>query len=156
MTSPARSARVSAMIVALCAALFCSLGAARAGDGRVPMPTIPKAQGERCVADTDFMRRNHMTVLSQQHEDAVHLGQRKAEFQLQRCLTCHAVAGTDGKPVSYANARHFCRSCHDYAAVAVDCFQCHSSVPAPKAQASRAPTDANALTLLGNQRDQVR
>ena len=37
------------------------VGEARAcGDGRVPTQ-IPKAQGERCVEDTDDMRRNHMT-----------------------------------------------------------------------------------------------
>ncbi|MDQ2081707.1 hypothetical protein RA307_16095 [Xanthobacteraceae bacterium Astr-EGSB] len=157
MTSPARSAHFLAAVVALCAALCWSAGAVRAADGRVPMPDIPKALGERCVAETDFMRRNHMTLLKHQRDETVHLGVRKAETQLDRCLTCHAVAGADGKPVSYSDSGHFCRSCHDYAAVSIDCFECHSSRPGQKAQgASRDPPDETTLKLLGYLRDKRR
>jgi hypothetical protein len=28
---------------------------------------------------------------------------------------------------------HFCQSCHNYAAVKIDCFECHSSKPAGNA-----------------------
>jgi [DsrC]-trisulfide reductase subunit J len=149
MTARPRSALLFAMIAAVCAALVWSGGVARA-EGRVPLPVIPKAQGERCVADTDFMRRNHMKLLSHSRDEAVHLGQRKADVALQRCLTCHAVNGADGKPVTYANPGHFCRTCHDYAAVSVDCFSCHASVPDAKAKsASGEPADKDAQTLLG-------
>ena len=93
------------------------------------MPQIPKAQGGPCVASVDEMRRNHMNLLKHERDAAVHLGERKTKAQLENCLTCHAVNGANGKPVSYDDSRHFCRTCHDYAAVAVDCFQCHASVP---------------------------
>jgi hypothetical protein len=44
-------------------------------------------------------------------------------------VSCHAVKGADGAPVSYADENHFCRSCHSYAAVSIDCFECHKSTP---------------------------
>ena len=130
MMAKLHSARVLAVITAVCAVLAWSSGLARAGEGgRVPMPQIPKAQGGQCVASADEMRRNHMNLLKHERDDAVHLGERKTKAQLENCLTCHAVNGANGKPVTYDDGRHFCRTCHDYAAVAVDCFQCHASVP---------------------------
>ena len=47
-------------------------------------------------------------LLTHQRDDAVHLGQRKANFSLQRCLTCHAIAA-DGKRCR-TPSRHFCRT----------------------------------------------
>jgi predicted CXXCH cytochrome family protein len=128
---PTRAARALAILfVAWAAPCWIGTGAHGAeasGPGPVPLPAVPKAQGERCVADTDFMRRNHMTVLKHQRDDTVHLGLRREQFSLEHCLSCHAVAGADGAPVAYTDARHFCRSCHDYAAVTIDCFECHAS-----------------------------
>jgi predicted CXXCH cytochrome family protein len=95
----------------------------------VPKPDIPKAQGEQCVADTDFMRRNHMTVLRHQRDDTVLKGVRGNPYSLKDCVSCHAVDGADGTPVTVSSPEHFCRSCHDYAAVNIDCFQCHASRP---------------------------
>ena len=37
-----------------------------------------------------------------------------------------------GKAITVAEPEHFCRSCHDYAAVTIDCFQCHASRPEVK------------------------
>ncbi len=95
----------------------------------VPQPDIPKGQGEQCVADTDFMRRNHMTLLQHQRDETMHKGIRSKEHSLKECVACHAVAGPDAMPVTVASEKHFCRSCHDYAAVTIDCFQCHASRP---------------------------
>jgi hypothetical protein len=93
------------------------------------LPKPARGQGEQCVADTDWMRRNHMTVLMHQRDDTVHNGVRTKRFSLQGCIDCHAVKGADARPVTIASPQHFCRTCHDYTAVRVDCFECHASRP---------------------------
>ena len=91
------------------------------------VPHPPKGKGEHCVAPTEFMRRNHMSMMKHQRDETVHEGVRGKPFSLAGCMDCHAVKGADGQPVAYADSRHFCRSCHDFAAVSIDCFECHSS-----------------------------
>lgn len=93
------------------------------------VPHPPKGKGEHCVAPTPFMRRNHMSMLLHHRTVVVHEGIRTEQYDLNRCISCHVVNGADGKPVSYSNPKHFCRSCHDYAAVSIDCFECHASRP---------------------------
>ncbi len=105
--------------------------------GRVPVPKPAKGKGDKCVADTDFMRRNHMDMLDHKRDATVHEGIRTKRFALKECIDCHAVEGSDGKPVTVKDPKHFCRSCHDYAAVRVDCFQCHASRPAADAAAGK-------------------
>jgi hypothetical protein len=95
----------------------------------VPGPVIPRGQGDSCVEDTDFMRRNHMTLLRHQRDETVHKGIRTKLHSLKECVACHAVPGPDAIPLTVASPKHFCRSCHDYAAVKIDCFQCHASRP---------------------------
>lgn len=95
-----------------------------------PVPDIPEAiKGTQCVEDTDFMRRNHMEILLHQRDDTLRRGIRTKKHSLKNCFTCHVVKDADNKPVTAKNPKHFCRECHDYAAVKVDCFECHSSVP---------------------------
>lgn len=113
---------------------------------RVPVPTPPKGKGGKCVAETDFMRRYHMTVLDHQRDDTVHEGIRTKRFSLKACVACHAVEGVDARPVGFENPKHFCRSCHDYAAVRIDCFECHASRPGEKSRISaRDPAGMTAL-----------
>ncbi|NOX68859.1 MAG: hypothetical protein GXP15_06715 [Gammaproteobacteria bacterium] len=127
----------SAMItIAVALALFASLAvvvtAAEKNDrtmSEVPVPAIPQGQGERCVEDTDFMRRNHMTLLMHQRDDTMLQGIRTKQYSLKECVNCHAVQGKDESAVSVSDPKHFCRACHDYAAVKIDCFECHSSRP---------------------------
>jgi predicted CXXCH cytochrome family protein len=97
--------------------------------GRVPMPAIPMGEGDHCVKDTDFMRRNHMDMLMHQRDETMIEGIRDKQYSLKECISCHAVYGPDSVPVTVADPQHFCRSCHDYAAVSIDCFQCHASRP---------------------------
>ena len=97
--------------------------------GRTPHPAIPQASGGQCVAEKDFMRKNHMKLLTHQRDDTVHDGLRPADRSLKACIACHAVPGTDGRAITVSDPKHFCRSCHDYAAVKVDCFECHASRP---------------------------
>ena len=113
-------------------AAFLAPSAVLAG-GWVQVPHPPKGKGKKCVADTDFMRRNHMKMLLHQRDDTMHQGIRTKRFSLNECITCHAVKGADNKPVTVKSPKHFCRQCHDYAAVRIDCFECHASRPDPKA-----------------------
>jgi predicted CXXCH cytochrome family protein len=98
-------------------------------DAGVPLPSIATAQGENCVADIAFMRRNHMDLLKHQRDETMLEGIRGNPYSLKECLGCHAVVGPDAVPVTASSPQHFCRSCHDYAAVSIDCFQCHASRP---------------------------
>ena len=69
------------------------------------------------------MRRDHMNLLMHQRDRTVRDGVRTRQFSLKACVECHAgvktgsVLGKDG----------FCQSCHVYAGVKLDCFECHAS-----------------------------
>jgi predicted CXXCH cytochrome family protein len=134
---------------AICA-LVALLGAtaASAEGGRTPRPHPPRGQGEHCVRDTDFMRRNHMTLLRHQRDDTVHRGARSKELSLTGCISCHAAPGADGRPVSFADSQHFCRACHSYAAVSIDCFECHASRPQDAKAASGPATGASDMAAF--------
>jgi len=98
------------------------------------MPTGAMAEGTakwpgQCVADSATMRRNHFEMLLHQRDDTMRLGERPSDRSLGACLDCHAVKGADGHAVTAADSRHFCRTCHDSAAVRIDCFSCHNSAP---------------------------
>ena len=86
---------------------------------------------EAVIVDTEFMRRNHMTLLQHEHDETRVKDIRSEGYSLKECLACHAVTRPDGrpdaKPVTADSPEHFCRSCHDYAAVKIDCFECHRS-----------------------------
>jgi len=95
----------------------------------VPVPEIQQGQGSACVEDTEFMRRNHMNLLLHQRDETVLQGMRGEQHSLKECVSCHAIDGADSLPLTAASPQHFCRSCHDYAAVKIDCFGCHASRP---------------------------
>ena len=109
---------------------FLPLAQASAGD--VPKPVIQKGEGDKCVEDTDYMRRNHMKVLNHHRDKTVHEGVRTKQHSLKGCIDCHASPNASGQK-TVLGKDHFCQSCHAYAAVSVDCFQCHSSKPAGNA-----------------------
>jgi hypothetical protein len=129
------AATLTALLTA--AALLLPAAAAPAGEPSW-MPKPARGQGNQCVADTDWMRRNHMTVLMHQRDATVHDGIRTKRFSLKGCVECHAVKGVDGMPVTAESPRHFCRTCHDYAAVRMDCFECHASRPAAEAPTGKS------------------
>jgi len=93
----------------------------------VPMPVIARGQGDNCVDDPEFLRRYHMTVLQRQHDESQLTGLPGEKYSLKECVVCHAVKDSDGRIVTADSPEHFCRSCHDYAAVKIDCFDCHRS-----------------------------
>ena len=94
-----------------------------------PYPEVPKGKGDHCVEDTEFMRANHMELLFHQRDETMHRGIRTKKHSLKGCISCHVVTDATNQPVSVANPKHFCRVCHDYAAVTIDCFECHASKP---------------------------
>jgi len=115
------------------------------------LPVVPKATGgESCVREPEFMRKNHISLLQHKRDLTVYDGDRTEDLSLKGCIACHAVSGTDGTPVTVADPNHFCRACHDYAAVSVDCFQCHASRPEPLDNASRSTSGHAAYTQLSD------
>jgi predicted CXXCH cytochrome family protein len=105
---------------------------ASAGEARTTLPVIePAAAGAQCVEPADAMRRNHMRFLTHQRDDTVRGGIRGAKFSLKACIECHASKQT----ASVAQAEtNFCVSCHSYAAVRIDCFECHTGTSPKVAQ----------------------
>ena len=89
-------------------------------------PVIEKARGGQCVEDPAVMRRTHMELLRHQRDDTVRGGIRGARHSLKQCIGCHASATTGSVAAAPTN---FCVSCHSYAAVRIDCFECHASKP---------------------------
>ena len=115
----------------LACAWVASTAIAQAADAsRVPKPVIEPARGQACVADPAFMRRNHMQLLKHQRDETVHLGVRDARASLKGCIECHASSATGSVAAAPSD---FCASCHAYAAVKVDCFECHAGKPAATA-----------------------
>lgn len=115
----------------LLAAVLLSAGPASAADAtRVPKPVIEAGQGEKCVENTEFMRKNHMKLLSHQRDKTMHQGIRTRNHSLNGCIECHA-SRKNGSVVG--SDQNFCQSCHSYVAVKLDCFECHSSKPRPPA-----------------------
>jgi hypothetical protein len=107
--------------------------------GRVTRPVIEKADGTACVADPAFMRKNHMDLLKHQRDDTMHLGIRTPKFSLTGCISCHASKKTNSVN---ADAGDFCQSCHHYAGVTLDCFECHSAMPRAASTTARAASAA--------------
>jgi len=92
---------------------------------RVPLPAIEAGTGDRCVEDTPFMRRNHMDLLKHHRDRTVRDGIRTTQHSLANCVTCHASKKTG----RVTGAEGFCSSCHSYAGVKLDCFECHADRP---------------------------
>ncbi|WP_296900845.1 hypothetical protein [Polaromonas sp.] len=107
-------------------AAWAEASAPHAASGRVPQPVIEPARGGQCVGDPAFMRRNHMTLLKHQRDDTLRGGIRTEKYSLKACIACHA-SQTSGS-VNLASS-NFCQSCHAYAAVKIDCFECHANKP---------------------------
>nr|AFI78401.1 sulfur oxidation protein DsrJ [uncultured bacterium ws101A12] len=92
-------------------------------------PAIPKATGEPHPEGNGFWRRNHMDLMKHDRDLTMYDGDREILASLSECFECHTATDTAGTPVTYEDPGHFCRTCHDFAAVKVDCFMCHRSTP---------------------------
>ena len=127
-----RRAALVALLVAFASAAFADAPSG-AGASRVPKPGVAAAAGGKCVEDTAFMRRNHMQLLLHQRDLTVHEGIRTTRHSLANCVTCHADPKS-GRVTGSKDA--FCEGCHAYAAVKLDCFECHADRPAAALAAS--------------------
>lgn len=141
MTSRARIVLAAVIASALLALgltpLFAGSGKEAAGRTPVPVVAVDRAeQGEKCVRDTEWMRRNHMTLLKHQRDDTMYKGVRGTDGALRGCIDCHAGKKT-GTVTGSADA--FCQGCHTYAAVSLDCWECHTPRATPKATAGAKP-----------------
>ena len=103
-------------------------------------PIVPKAVGAPHPEGNEFWRINHMDLLQHDRDETMHLGNREIDASLKECVACHAVDDAQGEPVGFDSEKHICRTCHDFAAVKIDCFSCHQSKP-----------DADILTQLLNE-----
>jgi len=121
------------VLLGLACGLFTLL--ANAVDG----PVFPKGKGDSCVAETDYMRANHMDLLNHQRDETVLDGVRENPFSLVGCVECHASADSNGDMQRVDAPGQFCQSCHTYAAVKIDCFGCHAAVPSIKDTAQLRP-----------------
>jgi hypothetical protein len=125
-----------------------------AAAGRVPKPVIEAGKGDKCVEDTEFMRKNHMKLLLHQRDETVINGVRAPRYSLDNCIECHASRKTNSVVGSNDN---FCQSCHAYAGVKLDCFECHASKPRatafhPLVPEHGARTESEKLALMLRQR----
>jgi hypothetical protein len=105
-------------------------------------PLVEKARGGQCVEEPAFMRRNHMKLLTHQRDDTLRGGLRTGKYSLKACIACHASQTSHSVT---ADSGNFCQSCHNYAAVKIDCFECHANTPPPNAH----PTVFETLSVTG-------
>ena len=104
-------------------------------------PALDAARSGPCVEDPKVMRRSHMDFLKHDRDDTVRRGIRGVKHSLSACVDCHA-SKADGRVLG--SDRHFCQGCHAFAAVKLDCFDCHASTAraAPSATAAASPPGA--------------
>ncbi len=112
-------------------------------------PKLDIGKGGQCVEDPQFMRANHMKLIIHQRDLTVRQGIRGSKYELTNCVDCHA--SKENNSVLGSN-RNFCQGCHVYAAVKIDCFECHSSkrkVPETALASSDAAGSRQAITEVG-------
>ena len=125
--------RIAAGILAAVVGAAALAGSGERPAGRVALPVVKIEQGEACVAPVEEMRRNHMKMLFHQRDRTMREGVRTARFSLKNCVDCHASRKTG----SVLGEEGFCSSCHAYASVKIDCFECHT--PMRQTSAAGAP-----------------
>lgn len=108
---------------------------ALAGCGPAPQPVVSITTPGQCILPADQMRRTHPDLLGHQRTLTVHEGQRGMPASLSGCVDCHAPRATTtasssaGTATAVNSPGGFCDSCHAYAAVKLDCFECHAGTP---------------------------
>ena len=91
---------------------------------------VPPPKGDQCVEDPEWMRTKHFETILHQRDETVLHGIRTTKHSLKNCIDCHITPNSSGDYARYSNSEeHFCASCHSYAAVSIDCFQCHADRP---------------------------
>ncbi len=105
-------------------------GAAQAsGVGDFVVESSRAAKLNNCVEPTEYMRRYHMEVIRHQRDTTVYGGIRSTKHSLAGCVDCHVGYDAQHEPVAINAKRQFCKRCHNYAAVTLNCFDCHATLP---------------------------
>ena len=107
--------------------------------GPVPPKAKMKASDKtECVEPIGDMRKNHMEFLKHKRDLTMREGVRTKTHSLTECIDCHVTPNDKGEFARIGDDKHFCSSCHNYAAVKVDCFDCHSDLPEDAAKKLRS------------------
>ena len=95
---------------------------ATGGISEVPELQLPAGETQ-CVEPTEWMRDNHMQLLDEWRNlvvrDGVHTyvagdGKEYTISLTETCLSCHS------------NKAEFCDTCHEYAGISPNCWECHN------------------------------
>jgi hypothetical protein len=124
--------RILSLLAALAAVLPAPTFAAEGG--RTPRPVVTIENPGKCIEPAEEMRKNHMEMLKHTRDRTLRAGIRGEAASLNGCIDCHASKKTG----SVHQEGEFCQSCHAYAAVKLDCFQCHQ--PRANFKSARAAT----------------
>lgn len=104
----------------------------QAGAGEIKRYVVEGSQAaglDACVEPTERMRRMHMEFIKHQRILTVHQGVRNTKHSLAGCVDCHVSYDAQQRPRPINAPDQFCGACHRYAAVKLDCFDCHAAVP---------------------------
>jgi len=108
-----------------------------------PEPARHFSPTQKCVQPVAEMRRNHMEYILHQRDETVHEGIRTRRYSLEECVNCHAVKNDEGEYIPVNAPDQFCYSCHSYASVNIDCFQCHATRPVRDSELQTSSRDAS-------------
>jgi hypothetical protein len=101
-----------------------------------PEPEIAMAKAAHCIRDDEYMIRHHPDMLKHQRVDTLRRGIRSGDFSLKHCMECHSNYQTAGNgPI-----KTDCDNCHEFAAVELDCWDCHAKRP-PKTPVAPVQAD---------------
>lgn len=95
----------------------------------IPPPKGKYSEETLCVEPVEIMRRKHFDFILDHRDRTVIQGIRTKQYSLIGCIDCHITPDAQGKYARYSEETHFCASCHQFAAVTIDCFQCHADRP---------------------------
>lgn len=87
------------------------------------------AEKAACVEPINLMRRQHMDFITHQRVSTVHQGIRATKYSLTGCVECHIHYNAEQVPTPIDQPDQFCGACHAFAAVDLNCFDCHAAVP---------------------------
>ncbi len=120
-----------------------------------PLPTInlPTDQNVKCaIPGSKYnQRRNHMKYLLHERDETMHEGIRNEPISLAKCIDCHVKPDKNGHIPSIKSKEHFCHGCHEYAAVQIDCFECHADRPQKYIKRNVKLREQLQKTLSGNE-----
>ena len=112
--------------------------------GPVPPKAKMKASDKtECVEPVGVMRKNHMEFLLHKRDETMREGVRTKKHSLAECIDCHVTPNNKGQFARFGDDKHFCSSCHNFAAVNVDCFDCHSDLPEDAAKKLRSKKESS-------------